>query len=346
MPSLPALPAKTSALRDSSAVNALYNKATREYLSRDFSAALATVDLSRAQQLSSKHRRRTFLLYLAILDSITGSNDHEIKQKLGRQATDLTDRLRSGAIWVEAEKYFNGVLPNEVAVATILSMTRHMTDPSKLQHQVESHLTSLDPDSPEHDSISEIYALHVLPRCDEWENAAIFVESCDLSDEKRQTWLMTLDEIQKAQEEQKQEAIRDAEEAKQAELEAKKLRKVRKTRASGSKRSAASINDSIGATGDLSGEQHKSGNVHDLLEPNSHEPVLAGPSAGSSGPLSVISQWTNVLTMRFSPRIVRILLFLAVLFGATGRRDIREKLQAAIRKVGSTIAAGFKVSYI
>lgn len=346
MPSLPALPAKSSAFKDTSAFTALYSKATRQYLSRDFSSALSTIALARGQQLSLKHKKKAFLLYLAILDSFTSFSERDASHKLGPGALNATSRLKSGAIWSEAESDFGGRVPNEVAVSIILSLTRHMSDSSALQDQVESLLTTLEPDSSEHDSISEIYALHVLPRCNEWETSAIYIESCDMSDEKRQSWLVALDKIQQAQEEQRKAALREAEDNRLAEAEAKKLRKVRKSRASGSKRSATSVNGSVDPSTESSGIILPKTKKDDTVAKPGIDPVISAPGWPSRGALSALSSWTRLLATRFSPRVMRVLFFLVVLFGATGRREVRERLQTALRKVGSTLSAGFKVSYI
>lgn len=346
MPSLPALPVKNAAFQDGSAFNALHAKAMREYLGRDFAFALATSDLCRKQQLSTKHKRKAFLLYIAILDGSATFSDADTKKKQNREILVGTRALTDGSLWSEAEQYFNGTVPKEVMVSVILILTKHMTDTTKLQDQVEALLTTLEPESSEYDSISELYALHVLPRCNQWENSAIYIESCDFPEDKRLSWLGTLDRIQEAQEKQKQAAIQEAERIRQAELEAKKLRKVRKSRASGSKKSTTSVTASIGPTAESSIMTWSNPDSKISQKLSDHDPAENGSVAASSSALSTLSTWTRALRPRFSPRIMRVLLFLVVLFGATGRREIREKLQGALSKVRTTLSAGFKVSYI
>ncbi|CCG80771.1 protein of unknown function [Taphrina deformans PYCC 5710] len=348
MPSLPALPLKNSSLTDTSALDALYNKATREYLSLNLSGALATVVVLRAQNLSQKLKRKCFTLYVAILDSTTSLSDAQLKTQLGREGMNVVDKLKSGSVWEEAEIYFASAMPTTIAISILHSLTRHMTDDTKLQHLAEAYLTSLDPESSASDSVSELYALHVLPRCKEWEAARLYIEDCGLPDEKRELWLAALVKRRADLEETKSRLAKEAEERHKAEAEAKKLREIRKSKAN-SKKSSASANGSKNGSVILpSNGTVSNANSSNTTSVNNQEvkATSATDAQRTISSLSFLSRWTKSLTFHFSPRIIQTLLFLALLSGAAGRKEIREKIRAALRRTGSTIAAGFKVSYI
>lgn len=285
-----------------------------------------------------------------MLDSITSLSEDDIKLHCGKEGQRLADTLKSGTIWNEADAYFDNSLPKDIAPNMVMSLTRHMRDLVQLQQQVEAHLTSLDPNSDDYDAMSEVYALHVLPRCGEWDAARGFIETSDFSDEKRDQWLQYISQIQAAELEERQRQVAEEEEIRKADQEDKKLRKIRKVRKSGSKRSVVSVSESNPATTILPGQ----GPAKAIAEGNDsrNEPVVTvnySPDVITNS-TSAIGRWSNTLTstlhLTFRPRVIRILIFLALLFGATGRREIREKIKAALGKVSSTIIAGFKVSYI
>lgn len=347
MPSLPALPIKNPSIRSTAATNVLYSKALREYLARDFSSALSTIAIFRSQPLSPKSKLKCFQLYLAILDSVTSLNENDLKLYLGRGGTEITEKLRGGTVWDEAEDYFDGHLPISVSVNLILSLTRHMVNTAKLQERVEVYLTSIEPDTDKYDSISELYALHVLPRCGDWDSARGYIESCDMSDDRREAWLKSLNEIKVAQDQEKVRYAHEAEEQKKSELEAKKLRRVRKSRSTSSKKSANSVNgsrtESTKLPGLIAGANHVDANAEssgDTMDLSSSE------KRTTTTTLASLTSWTKAFTLRISPRIFKILLFMALLFGATGRREIRQRIFGALKRAGTTIAAGFKVSYV
>lgn len=349
MPSLPALPAKNSSLRDTTATNALLSKATREYLNRDFPAALSTITILRAQQLSPRTKRKAFLLYLALLDSVTSLDAQDLQYAFGREGAKLTQKLRAGTVWAEAEAFFDGPLHRDVAANMILSLTSHMDNTAKLQDQVEGLLTSLDPDTIDHESISELYALHVLPQCNEWDAARGYIENCDMPETKKTRWLEVLEKTNVAQAQEKERLTvenREAEEARIAEKSAKELRRVRRSAKGGSKKSTTSNTGSVSSSRKLPGGPDVIPlNDSNLARQNSRGTEIVAKS-DTSASLPSITRWTRSIALRFSPRFFRILIFLALLFGATGRREIRESIQLAMRKLGSTVAAGLKVSYI
>lgn len=345
MPSLPDLPAKNPSLIDATATNALYSKATREYINRNFSDALATIKtLEQQQSLTLKTKKRVFLLYLAVLDAVAKLDDAELHRALGHEGTGVADRLRLGTVWNDSEVLFDRSVPLDISVHIIMTLSRHTNAPAKLQEQVEALLTSLDPDSPEHDSISELYALHVLPRGQEWESARSFIEEGDMSTAKRDKWIETLGQIRVAQDEQKNRQAQEAEEARRAEQEAKKLKKIRKNRANGSKKSATSVNGSTAGSTILPGSsspQAKSNEAGDT------DIVAVSPSTINKTTGGVLERWSrSLMSMHYNSRVLKVLIFLALLFGATGRRAIRERIQRGLVQAGRTIGMAFKVSYI
>lgn len=325
MPSLPDLPSKNPALIDSAVVNALYAKATREYVNRQFSASLETIATLRSQQSTNlKTQKRIFFLYLTVVDTICKLDDVELKAALGRSGHTIADQLKQGTIWNEAESYFGKLIPIDISVHIILALTRHIQDPSTLQTHVESLLTSLDPESADYDSISELYALHVLPRCQEWDSASGFIEA-GTNDEKREAWLKTLSDIQVAQEREAAQRAQELEDAKKAESDAKRLKKIRKSRASKKASTHGSVNESVPE------------------KPEEDSVAVVNRDQTSK---TLLQRWHTLVSSQYNTQILRVLFFLALLFGATGRRAIRERIQRSLSQVGRTLVAAIKTTYI
>lgn len=116
MPSLPPrLPNKPASLVDYSSIQAIYKKAVREYLDRDFVLALDSVHSLELQPLSEKWRRKSWLIYLTILSACTLLSEIELRKLFGRD-NDIHQKFKTGTIWRETELHFRGQVDLDVMV--------------------------------------------------------------------------------------------------------------------------------------------------------------------------------------------------------------------------------------
>lgn len=311
----PTVPSRPASLTDGVLVSSLYGKATREYVNREFDAALATVQLLRGQG-DGKARQQVAVLEIAILEATR------------------SEALTSGEHFADVRNDFDGAIPNAVLRSLTAALCRHARDRAGLQDDYEQYLAVLAPDTPEYEYATDVYALHVLPACQGWDEARGFVDALDVPEEKRVSMASSLSSLRTREEEL--EARRVAEqEAEQARLRAEAERRERdEQRRSQRKKAVRSVA---------------------AVSPVKTEPRAASPAAPPAeravekkAETSFISRLTSIDLLRWHPntRILQLILFLCLLFGAAGRREIRERVLAALAAVGRTITMGTKVSYL
>jgi hypothetical protein len=321
-------------LRNDSAVGALYTQATHAYLDRDFAGAFNTIRIA-LKQPQGKDARKLWLLYMAVLDSSCSLDEARRKEQFGKEASNVLAKLQEGTLWDETQAQFDKT-PFEVMAPLIMSSIRHMKDPARLQRRVEDYLSSLEPDTSAYEKTMELYALHVLPKCKEWDYALEFIASSEMSQERKDAWTRSIGEIQDAEAAafQRAAAKEKAEQEQRAREEKEERRRRRKRKnASGSKSAVSTNTDAPRAA--------------EVDETTKDDTVAASSSSSSSSKAVVpsVSSWRPLLA-RLNPKLVRMVVLLVVVFGAAGRQRVRERVRRMAASVASTVAAAFKVSYI
>lgn len=208
---------------------------------------------------------------------------------------------------------------------------KHTENATQLQQQVEEYMTRLDPDAAEYEKISQLYALHVLPKCKDWAYAHEYVRNCHMIEEKRDHWEATLTKMHSASIEDENRAIREAEE--------ESIR--RKTKIPERKQDlpkAQLYQTSNAASPAITGDT-------DTMEEafRKHLSILPKVPPSANTLMSLLSKSIYIYDNKV---IFRMLIFLFLLFGATGRKAFRDKTKIALRKVWQTILMGMKISYI
>ena len=221
----------------------------------------------------------------------------------------------------------------------------------------------------------ELYALHVLPRNEEWDYAKDFISMSEvLDEERREAFLFALHSLQ---EEKNHDSIREAELKKRQEEEMEKRRREdeqqrlenihaeeqrRKQDTEKRQRRAPSLNGSANgrrntskisdanAQGDNSrGDQNNRNERHrrKRVVPAS---TLYGRASSLMAALqrSLLNAQKSITQNPMS--MLRFLLFLFAFMAAFARRDVRERLKRtfgdAFDRIRRTVGMGVKVSYI
>lgn len=232
--------------------------------------------------------------------------------------------------------------------------------------------------------IIELFTLHVLPRNEEWEYAAEFINLSEILDEEnKEVFLQTLDNLK---EEKEQGELRAAalQREKDAELE-RQMRETERRRAEEAAAERAEPNGHKHANSEVDSGFEKKNNANRTTKGsrgNRSADRQSGSKAGSSSGRTAFSPPSgssknlkkpeksesrarsraigNVLRnlMQYISRMVsgnprslaRLLLFALGLVMALSRQDVRERIRqvtgAGWQKVKGTIGMGVKVSYI
>jgi len=221
----------------------------------------------------------------------------------------------------------------------------------------------------------ELYALHVLPRNEEWEYAKEFINMSEvLDEERREAFLFALHSLQ---EERNHDAIREAELKKRQEEELEKRRQEdeqqrlenaraeehrSKQEAEKRQRRAPSSNGSANGrrnpakTSDGSGQGDNSrGNPNNRNDRNRRKRVIQAPTLYGRASSLMAALQNSLLKAQKSivqnpMSMLRFLLFLFAFMAAFARRDVRERLKRtfgdALDRIRRTVGMGVKVSYI
>jgi hypothetical protein len=241
----------------------------------------------------------------------------------------------------------------------------------KRVHTFHASGTSTPRDLNQRLKILEIYTLYVLPRNQEWEYARQFIQFSEvLDDDRKEAFLQAL---QALQEEPKLEAQREEalQKQRQEQLESAKRREEDDARRRGeveaSRQSAGTIpspkNNSPAksttppepATSVSTGKPRAPSAKPAPPDQPSKKPKAPPTSLYKRAAVIIFSLRQSVLRMGDgiwkNPVILfRFVLFLFALVLALARRDVRERLEKALKtswdKVRRTVGMGVKVSYI
>ncbi|ORY84756.1 hypothetical protein BCR37DRAFT_250351 [Protomyces lactucae-debilis] len=335
MPSLPVLPSKPASLRNDSAVQALYTKATHEYLDRDFASAVATLRTAH-QQPQGKYARKVWLLYMAVLDSTCSLDASGLKDQFGREGSSVQARLQEGTLWDETYARFDGKPPFDVMASLIMSSVRHLQDPTQLQRRVEDYLSTLEPETSAYEQTMELYALHVLPKCKEWDYALEYIASSDIAQEKKDAWTQAIGDIQDAEVSASVAALREEEERVRLEKEERRRRKKRKgasTAGSSNKGRSASTTTEPAATAATRPE-----------DADDETSVTQDKARAAAIPVSAVRRLLDRLALP-NMRLLRAVMLLLLVLAAC-LRFLRGRSLLLLRKIWQTLEMAVKVSYI
>jgi hypothetical protein len=237
----------------------------------------------------------------------------------------------------------------------------------KRAHSFHASGTSTPRDLNQRLKILEIYTLYVLPRNQEWEYARQFIQMSEvLDDDRKEAFLQAL---QALQDEPKLEAQREEALRKQR-LDQQESGKRREEDDARRRKGAETAETEREITGK---PEPQTGKSTAIQNPRSVKPTSI-PSASTAKPppppsqpakkpkasptslykrtaILLFSLRQSVLRMGANPVVLfRFVLFLFAMVMALARRDVRERLDRALKtswdKVRRTVGMGVKVSYI
>lgn len=226
--------------------------------------------------------------------------------------------------------------------------------------------------------IIEIYALHVLPRNEEWDYAREFISMSEvMDDERKEAFLHALQnlqdensieskreaELQRQREQQADDARRreaETQAAEKAKAEAEQKRRKQETARTAEKK-ASKDSASSGAKPSASAVSSKPNSSPHTRKAG--QPDRAASKKAKAVPPTVLGRASALMaalqrsllslgsTMRANPMpFIRLLAFIFALLLAFARRDVRDRV-ARMRsqswdKVKATVGMGVKVSYV
>lgn len=219
----------------------------------------------------------------------------------------------------------------------------------------------------------EIYALHVLPRNDEWDYARDFLNMSEvLDDERREAFLAALGSLKEESDLQSRREVelqrqRDEEEQRRQKAEQDKARREEERRNQSHADASAAFGSSVNptranvpATGSTSLSRSRpqgpgpskssikktSSNAQPKRNTNAPPPTLLRRAS-----LTIVALQRALLQMgqglsRNPMALLRMLLFMVALILAMARSDVRDRLKKGWEKVKGTMGMGVKVSYL
>jgi hypothetical protein len=205
----------------------------------------------------------------------------------------------------------------------------------------------------------ELYALHVLPRNEEWDLARSFLTNSEhLDDERKEAFLGALDTLKREMEEQEvrqkeAEAAQAAEEARrlkeeedekkrQQEAEQMEQQKERKRRESKSSMTKEKKGPQA-RPGSAAGPGRPHSNTHPSKR-NRNPPPQRPPATMAERVGALLRSLQTTLNRTSMMRALMMILLVWILLGR--KTQLRQTLAIAWRKLMGTIGMGVKVSYI
>ncbi|KAK9465498.1 hypothetical protein V1512DRAFT_45118 [Lipomyces arxii] len=225
-----------------SQIRHLYKKARYFFVNKQFPEAYSSILLLVIEEstltlhIDEVTRNKSWQLYLAILDRIAITAPDKLKQAFSRaEIVDFKKLVDQGAIWDQVNAaYPSPQQPSpEVVLSLSLLCARHMNKPNIVREKLAVYINEhgAEETTEAQMRILEFYILVILPACERWEEAELFVNSNErVSEEKRQILLSALDRL-KSKAEDRIQASQDRErlnKLKRAVLEKSKAPKAEK----------------------------------------------------------------------------------------------------------------------
>lgn len=377
----------------------------------------ATADGAPIARASQKSRIKVWSFYLTLLNAVAELGPENGKIEFGgREWRDLVAKARDGTIWDEVVNIGYGGIEGSVDADVVfnlasLLLAQSSTQAGNQQH-LESYLSASSPPSLDlmdrfkslNDShalgggqvsrgggantprdlsarvrIIELYALHVLPRTDEWTYARDFIIRSEVLDEEtREEFLQTLQSLEeddsKGQDQfedvlPQENELTEQEPLPAGETRLDSMKTVRQKPSATHHRSDSEQDYGI----DRPPAPLDAPKVQPAPTKTTSKPANAVPSKHSRSPptkstgrttntsifkrsaavLSALQQLIKNMTEQVSRNpmsLLRLVLFLMGLIAAFSRRDVKDKLGRVTGvgwdKVKRTVGMGVKVSYI
>ncbi|KAF3924814.1 hypothetical protein ABW21_db0202406 [Orbilia brochopaga] len=381
---------KSSSMSNSNvAASRSYKEAANFFLTRQMADALAVLRPALRDAASQATQRATrvkvWSLYFAIFDAAVKMSPEEGKRIWGGQDwRRIVGRVRNGLIWDEVEDAYKGEGPidTDVVISLVMLVLAHGNDQKTTQKHIEAALAELPSvsDSPkalaQRTKLMELYILHVLPRVDEWDYAREFTQmSPYLDDDKRDSFLMALEALQK--EKTEQEARRLEEERMAAEALEREQRlaeeRLRESASASETRSRSTVRKADGrsqnaarsrrrstarstASSDYRPVSRRSRSQKRFLEDS--DDAMSAVSGAPRQARGIISQTTNIAgqVVKYvnhsvgAQKTLQAAVFMLALVWALAKKSTRSRLwrylMFAWMKAMNTIRMGMKVTYV